>query len=106
MQCFTRSEDEAACQWRAKSLLVSHPPGMLVSPVLQCSVALALRTVGGLSTHDQSVSRGLGEACTSLVLPARSAMCLYSGTPFSAAPALATAKLTARIALAPAQSRC
>ena len=38
---------------------------------------------------------------TSLVLPARSAMCLYSGTPFSAAPAFATASDTARIALAP-----
>mmetsp|Transcript_5336 Transcript_5336/g.14340 ORF Transcript_5336/g.14340 Transcript_5336/m.14340 type:complete len:429 (+) Transcript_5336:208-1494(+) len=37
----------------------------------------------------------------SLGLPARSAMCLYRGTSFSAAPALAVARETARIALAP-----
>lgn len=43
----------------------------------------------------------LHKLLTSLVLPAKSAMCLYSGTPFSAAPALATASDTARIAFAP-----
>lgn len=34
-------------------------------------------------------------------LPARSAMCRYRGTSFSAAPALHTASETPRIALAP-----
>ena len=42
-----------------------------------------------------------GTGRISLVLPARSAMCLYRGTPFSAAPALQMAMETARMALAP-----
>ena len=63
------------------------------------TAAQILLSNGWLSTP--LLRGGAVAARTSLVLPAKSAMCLYSGTPFSAAPALATAKLTARIALAP-----
>ena len=42
-----------------------------------------------------------GTGSTSFELPASSAMCLYSGTPFSAAPALHTAMDTASTAFAP-----
>mmetsp|Transcript_32190 Transcript_32190/g.96113 ORF Transcript_32190/g.96113 Transcript_32190/m.96113 type:complete len:311 (-) Transcript_32190:46-978(-) len=42
-----------------------------------------------------------GTGSTSFLLPAKSAMCLYSGMSFSAAPALHTAIDTAKIALAP-----
>mmetsp|Transcript_11301 Transcript_11301/g.41904 ORF Transcript_11301/g.41904 Transcript_11301/m.41904 type:complete len:304 (+) Transcript_11301:750-1661(+) len=47
------------------------------------------------------ITLNAGTGSTSFPFPARSAMCLYRGTPFSAAPALETAIDTAKIAFAP-----
>lgn len=56
---------------------------------------------GQLTQERRPAGTRTGTGRITSLFPARSAMWRYSGTPFSAAPALHTARLTPRIALAP-----